>query len=73
MTWTDERLDDLANRMDAGFARTESDLRDVRTELKGDIEGLRAVQLRFGVAIMVCLIGVIGTLVGAIATGSMAG
>ena len=26
-TWTDERLDDLARRMDQGFARNDADLR----------------------------------------------
>jgi hypothetical protein len=31
--WTDERLDDLAARMDAGFARVDADLREVRSEL----------------------------------------
>lgn len=52
MAWTDERLDDLANRMDAGFARVDreihalrlevkADIHDLRTELKGDIVELR--------------------------------
>lgn len=49
MEWTDERMDDLASRMDAGFARTDRELRDVRAEirhtreeLKGDIAELRS-------------------------------
>lgn len=100
MAWTDERLDDLADRMDAGFGRTESEIRELRieigvmrtetrtesrslgtelkgdmetlrTELKGDIESLRAVMLRFGIAIVVCLVGMIATLGGAVVTGSM--
>jgi hypothetical protein len=29
--WTDERLDDLASRMDAGFDRVDSDIRELRT------------------------------------------
>jgi hypothetical protein len=37
MNWTDQRLDDLANRVDAGFEQVGSDMRDLRTELKGDI------------------------------------
>src|SRR6218665_1078415 len=52
MAWTDERLDDLANRMDAGFARVDreihvlrlevkTDINDLRTELKGDIAASR--------------------------------
>jgi hypothetical protein len=28
--WTDERLDDLARRMDAGFERVDRDIRDLR-------------------------------------------
>jgi hypothetical protein len=28
--WTDERLDDLASRMDAGFERVGADIRDLR-------------------------------------------
>ncbi|HEX2071045.1 MAG TPA: hypothetical protein VHF90_05290 [Thermoleophilaceae bacterium] len=77
--------------MDAGFARTDQELRELRrevwgsrtelkgdieglrAELKGDIEGLRTVMLRFGVAIVICLAGVIATLIGVIATGSVSG
>jgi hypothetical protein len=28
--WTDERLDDLARKMDAGFERVDRDIRDLR-------------------------------------------
>jgi hypothetical protein len=31
--WTDERLDDLSNRMDAGFERVDRDIRELRTDL----------------------------------------
>jgi hypothetical protein len=31
--WTDERLDDLARRVDQGFDRVDRDLRDLRTDL----------------------------------------
>ena len=30
-TWTDERLDDLSGRVDAGFGRVDADIREVRT------------------------------------------
>ncbi|MEX2253151.1 MAG: hypothetical protein WD649_03285 [Thermoleophilaceae bacterium] len=47
MAWTDERLDDLARRMDAGFERVDGDIRELRTEvrvqgteLRGEIAGL---------------------------------
>jgi hypothetical protein len=66
--------------MDAGFDRTEHalrdqrvEMRDLRVELKGDIDGLRAVMVRFAIAIMVCMAGVIATLIGALVTGSISG
>jgi hypothetical protein len=48
--WTDERLDDLAQRMDAGFDRLDREIRD-----------LRLVMLQIGGAMMVGLVGVIAT------------
>jgi hypothetical protein len=95
MAWTDERLDDLANRMDAGFARVDrdihalrlevkADIRDLRTELKGDIaasrtelkgeiDRLHALIVRFGVAILICLVTVIAALIGVIPGGPAGG
>jgi hypothetical protein len=35
VAWTDERLDDLANRMDAGFARVDADIQELRAEIGG--------------------------------------
>jgi hypothetical protein len=53
--WTDERLDDLARRMDAGFERVDADIRELwaelrttREELRADIGELRSLTLRFG-------------------------
>lgn len=37
-TWTDERLDDLARRMDQGFARIDADLRALNIELSARID-----------------------------------
>jgi len=42
VNWTDDRIDDFADRMDAGFARGERQAAELRQELKGDIAGLRA-------------------------------
>jgi hypothetical protein len=56
--WTDERLDDLAARMDAGFARVDADIRELRAE----IAGLRIALLRVGGGIMVGLVGVIAAI-----------
>jgi hypothetical protein len=47
-SWTDERLDDLARRVDAGFDRVDSDIRELRTAMLG-----------VGGAMMAGLIGVI--------------
>ena len=47
--WTDERLDDLARRVDAGFDRMDGDIRQLRgkvrgvgDELRGEMRDLRA-------------------------------
>lgn len=34
IAWTDERLDDLSQRMDAGFARVDGEIRELRTEMR---------------------------------------
>jgi hypothetical protein len=34
-TWTDERLDDLAARMDKGFDEVKGEIRDLRSEMNG--------------------------------------
>ena len=48
VAWTDERLDDLANRVDAGFARVDADIRELRAELRAEIGGLHLTLLRVG-------------------------
>jgi hypothetical protein len=58
VAWTDERLEDLANRMDAGFARVDADIRDLRAE----IGGLRLAILRVGGGTMIGLVGVIAAI-----------
>jgi hypothetical protein len=69
VAWTDERLDDLANRMDAGFARVDADIRELRAEIGGlgaelraEIGGLRLTLLRVGGGIMIGLVGVIAAI-----------
>jgi len=53
--WTGERLDDLAESMRGGFDRVDTDVREVRSEiretrieLKGEIHELRQTVLRVG-------------------------
>ena len=85
MAWTDQRMDDLASRMDAGFARVDADIRELRgevrdvrgeigttrIELRGEIDALRSLTLRFGVAMVTGMLGMIATLVGVIVTGTL--
>ena len=58
VTWTHERLGDLANRMDAGFARVDADIRELRAE----IGGLRLTLRRVGGGIMIGVVGVIAAI-----------
>lgn len=39
--WTDDRLDDLANRMDRGFDRVDKDIRELRAETKSEFALVR--------------------------------
>jgi hypothetical protein len=57
--WTDERLNDLSRRMDAGFARVDADIRELRLEIRA----LRLTMLQVGGGIMIGLVGVIATLI----------
>jgi hypothetical protein len=68
--WTDERLDDLSRRMDAGFATVHADIRELRgevradmAELRGELSAFRLTILRVGGGIMVGLVGVIAAVV----------
>ena len=47
--WTDERLDDLSHRVDAGFERVDKDIR----ELRADIGSLRLAILQVGGGLVV--------------------
>jgi hypothetical protein len=41
-SWTDERLDDLSQRVDLGFSRVDADIR----ELRGDVKGLQRMMIQ---------------------------
>jgi hypothetical protein len=56
--WTDERLDDLSHRVDAGFECVDRDIR----ELRADIGSLRLVILQVGGGLGIGLIGVIASI-----------
>jgi hypothetical protein len=59
--WTDERLDDLAQKVDAGFARVDSEMR----ELRADMREMRTLMWQLWgtnmVVILVTLVAVIVT------------
>jgi hypothetical protein len=40
--WTDERLGDMRDRMNAGFDRLDADLRELRSEMRSDMNGFRS-------------------------------
>lgn len=70
VAWTDERLDDLSTRTDAGFERVDRDIRDLRGEMHGlrvemrdgfvdvrrEIGGLRSLMLRMNAAIIATVV-----------------
>ena len=71
-TWTDERLNDLAGRVDVGFSRVDEDLRALRAEIStrfdaqgARIDGLQRAILQVGggliAAFLAGFIGLIAT------------
>jgi thiosulfate reductase cytochrome b subunit len=63
--WTDERLDDLAHRMDGGFERVDRDIRDLRAEMNSRFD---AVNGRFDAMQRMMLAGFVSILAALIAT-----
>ena len=68
--WTDERLDDLAEAMRAGFARIDQDLRDMRIEFRSEIAAvrteireLRSAMQRTNLALIVGFLGMIAAII----------
>lgn len=64
-SWTDERLDDLSQRMDEGFRRVDADVCELRTEMNAHFDNLNRMLLQLGGglggAVIVALIGLIAT------------
>jgi hypothetical protein len=56
-SWTDERLDDLSQRMDSGFARVDADLR----ALTSRFDGLQRTMIQVGGGVIAALVGLIAT------------
>jgi hypothetical protein len=73
--WTDERLDDLANRVDKGFEgvdarfeRVEGDIRSLRSEMNNRFDSVQRSMMQAVVAISVGMLAGFGGLAGLIAT-----
>lgn len=56
-SWTDDRLDDLVRRMDAGFNRVDGDMRAIRAE----IGALQRTMIQVGGGLIAAVIGLIIT------------
>jgi hypothetical protein len=55
--WTDQRLDDLALKVDAGFDRIDRDIRELRT----DMRDMRTLMFQLWGSTIVGLVGTIAT------------
>jgi hypothetical protein len=62
--WTDERLDDLAGRVDTGFARLETRFDKLETRF----DKLQQVLVQIAAGMVVAVLGMFAALVGLIAT-----
>ena len=65
IVWTDERLDDLNQRMDRGFDRVDRDIRDLRAEMDSRFNRLEAkfdsMQRMTLAAYLTAIVGLIAT------------
>ena len=67
--WTDQRLDDLAARMDAGFERLDQDIRELRQELHGGLGALNRTLIQVGGGLIAAmLVGFLGLLAAILTT-----
>ena len=71
--WTDERLDDLAERVDRGFAEVKGEVRDLRAEMNQRFDSLTGeTNSRFDAMQRTMVIGfasIVASVVGAVVAG----
>jgi hypothetical protein len=60
-SWTDARLDDMKQGMEAGFKRVDEDIRGLRSEMNQRFDALNRTLLQVGGGVIVALIGLIAT------------
>lgn len=63
-SWTDERLDDLSQKVDQGFGRLDAEMR----ALNARFDSLQRVLLQVGFTLGAALLAMIAALIGTIAT-----
>jgi len=63
-SWTDERLDDLNKKVDIGFARVDTDIRDLRREMNARFDEMNRNLIAGLIAVIVAVIGSNATLLG---------
>jgi hypothetical protein len=55
--WTDERLDDLNKKVDIGFMRVDTDIRDLRREMNARFDAMNRNLIAGLIAVVVAVIG----------------
>ncbi len=60
-SWTDDRLDDLSQRMDQRFDRVDNDIRELRTEIGALQRTIIQVGGGIGGGMIVAILGLVAT------------
>lgn len=55
--WTDERLDDLNKKVDAGFVRVDLEIRELRREMNARFDAMNRNMFAGFIAIVAAIIG----------------
>jgi hypothetical protein len=56
-SWTDERLDDLNKKVDNGFMRVDTDIRDLRREMNARFDAMNRNFIAGLIAVLAAVIG----------------
>jgi hypothetical protein len=56
-SWTDQRLNDLNQKVDDGFARMDKDIRELRSDINARFD-------RLTIGLLISAVGIIATLLG---------
>jgi hypothetical protein len=61
--WTDERIDDFAQRVDVDIRELRMEMRTGFSEIRSEISALRLVVVRFGGGLLIAQFGMIAALI----------